>query len=680
MPIESKKNTFKKKVNSRSHQSKAKYLNSSRIKSVKGVKTDKGNKYISDNIKGNNRHNKQVRNKIRTQRLSGNVSSNIKDSLRENDDNRQPDVGIQAVINLSDKVDTANDVIYSSKRVISSVRVSKEIINSVKEKGSIDKKALLKQLSVNGAKAGFRTARNINTQLSNQFQSEDSDLGVRSFAEAEKEVRKSYDTAVAVRNTSSDIADYVRSYNSRKARSNEHFKNKIYSEKTSRYNRYKNITQKNEIIKSGKNMNTSYGNKTTAYRPTKIKTSKVISNKATNYRSAAMLSNVSTILSNASKDVIRLAKKAVMLILPGKKVILFLLICAVAFFLFVNSASSSLVAALSQQYFMTDNGVAENYRNKVEILDSEMLRRISDLADDDSYDDVRIDYIGDMQGVNTNFQELFAVAAVKFEQDLTYSTKEDLFIEEMYEELYDIKVSSEIYLVPVENDEEIEKIRKIITVYSYDMDTIMSKFRFDEEQKAWARRLVSGFSEQFPEFAQQYGELTQEEIIKLRENAPNMSNTQQKKLYDTALSIVGKVKYFWGGKSQAGWNDDWGESTKVTAKGSDTTGTYRPFGLDCSGYVDWVYKTAGIGNMLSGGGTAYQFKQSYPIREDELQVGDLAFLQMPNSSGINHVGIYIGKDDEDNNLYAHSEWGTGVTVNSFKGFKYFRRVVNFEME
>ena len=172
MPIESKKNTFKKKVNSRSHQSKAKYLNSSRIKSVKGVKTDKGNKYISDNIKGNNRHNKQVRNKIRTQRLSGNVSSNIKDSLRENDDNRQPDVGIQAVINLSDKVDTANDVIYSSKRVISSVRVSKEIINSVKEKGSIDKKALLKQLSVNGAKAGFRTARNINTQLSNQFQSE----------------------------------------------------------------------------------------------------------------------------------------------------------------------------------------------------------------------------------------------------------------------------------------------------------------------------------------------------------------------------------------------------------------------------------------------------------------------------------------------------------------------------
>ena len=52
----------------------------------------------------------------------------------------------------------------------------------------------------------------------------------------------------------------------------------------------------------------------------------------------------------------------------------------------------------------------------------------------------------------------------------------------------------------------------------------------------------------------------------------------------TACSLVGKVNYFWGGKSLViGWDARWGELRQVTAAGSSTTGTYRPYGLDCSG-------------------------------------------------------------------------------------------------
>ena len=52
----------------------------------------------------------------------------------------------------------------------------------------------------------------------------------------------------------------------------------------------------------------------------------------------------------------------------------------------------------------------------------------------------------------------------------------------------------------------------------------------------------------------------------------------------SALSLVGKVHYFWGGKSLVfGWDNRWGQLAKVTADGSSTTGTYRPYGLDCSG-------------------------------------------------------------------------------------------------
>ena len=52
----------------------------------------------------------------------------------------------------------------------------------------------------------------------------------------------------------------------------------------------------------------------------------------------------------------------------------------------------------------------------------------------------------------------------------------------------------------------------------------------------------------------------------------------------TACSLVGKVNYFWGGKSLViGWDARWGEVRQVTAAGSSTTGTYRSYGLDCSG-------------------------------------------------------------------------------------------------
>ena len=51
-----------------------------------------------------------------------------------------------------------------------------------------------------------------------------------------------------------------------------------------------------------------------------------------------------------------------------------------------------------------------------------------------------------------------------------------------------------------------------------------------------------------------------------------------------ACSLVGKVNYFWGGKSSAiGWDNEWGKLKTVSAEGNKTTGTKRPVGLNCSG-------------------------------------------------------------------------------------------------
>jgi len=70
----------------------------------------------------------------------------------------------------------------------------------------------------------------------------------------------------------------------------------------------------------------------------------------------------------------------------------------------------------------------------------------------------------------------------------------------------------------------------------------------------------------------------------LRRALPNDLSKERRAVVEQALSLVGKVNYFWGGKSLAfGWDDRWGQLAKVTADGSSTTGTYRPYGLDCSG-------------------------------------------------------------------------------------------------
>lgn len=167
------------------------------------------------------------------------------------------------------------------------------------------------------------------------------------------------------------------------------------------------------------------------------------------------------------------------------------------------------------------------------------------------------------------------------------------------------------------------------------------------------------------------GGLTAAEIA---ERAAGIADPRRQEIIKTALSLVGKVPYFWGGKSADGWNDDWGKPRKVTAAGVSSTGTIRPFGLDCSGYTDWVYRTAGIGSVLSGG-TAQQWRKTEAIKEEELVAGDLVFKNNPaGGGGINHVGIYCGKNDYGENLYLHcSSSGGGVVLNSYSGFRFFRR-------
>lgn len=161
--------------------------------------------------------------------------------------------------------------------------------------------------------------------------------------------------------------------------------------------------------------------------------------------------------------------------------------------------------------------------------------------------------------------------------------------------------------------------------------------------------------------------ISQEDAIALLENLPDDLDPARKAVVETAVQLVGRVSYFWGGKSLTlGWDDRWGTPMEVTAAGSGSTGTVRPFGLDCSGFVDWTFYNATDGSYYPGrgGGAATQHSYCTNISWNDAQPGDLVFY--PDDS---HVGIVGGKDADGNLLIVHCSGGAnGVVITGSAGF------------
>lgn len=148
---------------------------------------------------------------------------------------------------------------------------------------------------------------------------------------------------------------------------------------------------------------------------------------------------------------------------------------------------------------------------------------------------------------------------------------------------------------------------------------------------------------------------------------PEGLSPEREAVVRTACSLVGKVNYFWGGKSLViGWDVRWGELRQVTAAGSSTTGTYRPYGLDCSGFVDWVFYNQSVGSYVigHGGGATAQHSYCTNISWADAQPGDLVFY--PDNS---HVGIVGGRDANGELLIIHCASGyNNVVVTGLEGF------------
>ena len=166
----------------------------------------------------------------------------------------------------------------------------------------------------------------------------------------------------------------------------------------------------------------------------------------------------------------------------------------------------------------------------------------------------------------------------------------------------------------------------------------------------------------------------------VRESVGEDVSEERVNVITAAYSLVGKVGYFWGGKSvELGEDPSWGTAEKVTAEGSTSTGTTRAFGLDCSGFVTWAvvngYQDKGMQGSI-GDGTTDQWLKANVVAEADAQPGDLVFQKGPESGSNNHVGILCGKTDAGDWIAVHCSSGkNGVTVGEAYGasFRYIRQ-------
>ena len=241
-----------------------------------------------------------------------------------------------------------------------------------------------------------------------------------------------------------------------------------------------------------------------------------------------------------------------------------------------------------------------------------------------------------------------------------------------------------------ENGESTEETVKYVqcTIHPFDQSVILSAFGIDAAAQYDQFQITCGDAILNMSNALKmtlYGTLTDGMVPPLTDAELNdflaalECSGARKELMRAALSLVGRVPYFWGGKSGPGWNEAWNTPRLVTAAGSSSSGTIRPYGLDCTGFTDWVYQTA-LGVSLYEG-SWLQWDNTYAITEAELLPGDLGFMAVPGTVPVNHTLLYAGRDAAGNQMWVHcSASAGGVVLNSPTYVTQFRRATGVDLE
>lgn len=313
-----------------------------------------------------------------------------------------------------------------------------------------------------------------------------------------------------------------------------------------------------------------------------------------------------------------------------------------------------------------DSGTGYTMPEAVSVLNGEFAARIEQIKAENPYDELDMDNAGSAAMIS-NWRDVLAVYAVRTTTDNASPDEVATLTEEKMEILREIfwdmnTITYWTEIVPGGKDEADTVILHITVTIKTHLQ-MADEHQFNTEQRRLLEELMQPkYQELFMVLTGSYQdiELSPDEVAKIMENLPADLSEARREVVLTAYQLLGKVHYFWGGKSLIiGWDSRWGMPMKVTAEGSSTTGTVRPFGLDCSGMVDWVFYNQSGGQYVigHGGGATAQHSYCTPIAWSDAQPGDLVFYP-----GDRHVGIVCGFDSGGNIMIIHCASGANNVV------------------
>ena len=298
----------------------------------------------------------------------------------------------------------------------------------------------------------------------------------------------------------------------------------------------------------------------------------------------------------------------------------------------------------------------------------EFNERLETLQTADDYDSISV------TGQSADWVEVLAVFAVKVAGSndadaadvATMDADRIARLKAAFWDMTVIKTEVETINHPGSGDRDGWTERKLyITITAKTAEEMKTEFHFNRNQIAALDELLEQ-RDLLRELVEDVYSVSGDTAALLRD-LPEGLSPEREAVVRTACSLVGKVNYFWGGKSLViGWDVRWGELRQVTAAGNSTTGTYRPYGLDCSGFVDWVFYNQSGGSYVigHGGGATMQHSYCTDISWADAQPGDLVFY--PDNS---HVGIVGGRDANGELLVIHCASGyNNVVITGKEGF------------
>lgn len=341
----------------------------------------------------------------------------------------------------------------------------------------------------------------------------------------------------------------------------------------------------------------------------------------------------------------------------------------------VIGGAAAVIATPFGVFWSGQDADAQSIPMAVTQINSEFDAKISQIQTDNPADSVVIHRVpsGGSDLAITNWTDIVAVFAAKVagaDADATDVVTIDAERVDLLRTVFwDMNaVSYRVEVIPSDEDESDTTVLHI-TITSKTAAEMPEIYGFSASQRqALTEMLKPEYAQMLAELVGTYGgelELTPEQLAAMLENLPEDLPADRRAVVEQAYSLLGKVNYFWGGKSSAiGWDSRWGTPMKVTAAGSRTTGTIRPYGMDCSGFVDWVFNNA-LGYVIGhGGGAHMQHTYCTPISWSEALPGDLVFYP-----GDSHVGVFVGVDASGNPLIIHcASSQNNVVLTGLQGF------------